>query len=121
MRLKRIQRKRIKGFKLPPNTICVNRPLKFGNPFKIVFEKNKWSGYSGWAVYEGEILRRGYYPWKKEAAEAAVEEFSEYIREWRYLNSPTDKLEELRGKNLACFCPLNQPCHADILLELANK
>ena|ERR1035437_7044 len=27
---------------------------------------------------------------------------------------------ELRGKDLACFCPLDQPCHADVLLELAN-
>ena len=29
--------------------------------------------------------------------------------------------EELRGKNLACWCPLGSPCHADVLLELANK
>lgn len=29
--------------------------------------------------------------------------------------------EELRGKNLACWCPLDQPCHADVLLELANN
>lgn len=28
---------------------------------------------------------------------------------------------ELRGKNLACWCPLDQPCHADVLLELANE
>ena len=27
---------------------------------------------------------------------------------------------ELGGKNLACWCPLDQPCHADVLLELAN-
>jgi hypothetical protein len=27
---------------------------------------------------------------------------------------------ELRGKSLACWCPLDQPCHADVLLELAN-
>lgn len=27
---------------------------------------------------------------------------------------------ELRGKNLACWCALDQPCHADVLLELAN-
>jgi hypothetical protein len=27
---------------------------------------------------------------------------------------------ELGGKNLACWCPLNQQCHADVLLELAN-
>lgn len=30
-------------------------------------------------------------------------------------------LLELRGKNLACWCKLNQPCHADVLLEIANK
>jgi hypothetical protein len=30
-------------------------------------------------------------------------------------------LPELRGKNLACFCRLDQPCHADVLLELANR
>jgi hypothetical protein len=27
----------------------------------------------------------------------------------------------LRGKNLACWCPLDQPCHADVLLEIANR
>ena len=30
-------------------------------------------------------------------------------------------LAPLRGKNLACWCPLDQPCHADVLLELANE
>ena len=30
-------------------------------------------------------------------------------------------LAPLRGKNLACFCPLDQPCHADVLLEMANE
>ena len=29
--------------------------------------------------------------------------------------------KDLRGKNLACFCPLDKPCHADVLLEIANK
>jgi hypothetical protein len=28
---------------------------------------------------------------------------------------------ELRGKNLACWCPLNELCHADILLDFANR
>ena len=31
------------------------------------------------------------------------------------------ELPELRGKNLACFCPLDRPCHADVLLEMANR
>lgn len=30
------------------------------------------------------------------------------------------KLLQLRGKNLACWCPIGAPCHADVLLELAN-
>ena len=29
-------------------------------------------------------------------------------------------VSELRGKNLACYCGLEQACHADVLLELAN-
>ena len=33
----------------------------------------------------------------------------------------TDRIAELRGKDLACFCPLDKPCHADVLLEIANK
>lgn len=32
-----------------------------------------------------------------------------------------DGIEELRGKDLACYCPLDQPCHADVLLEWANS
>jgi hypothetical protein len=28
---------------------------------------------------------------------------------------------DLAGKDLACWCPLGQPCHADVLLELANS
>jgi hypothetical protein len=29
-------------------------------------------------------------------------------------------LDELRGRDLACWCPLDEPCHADVLLEIAN-
>ncbi len=32
-----------------------------------------------------------------------------------------DDIERLRGRNLACWCPLDRPCHADVLLELANQ
>jgi hypothetical protein len=32
-----------------------------------------------------------------------------------------DELDELRGKDLMCWCPLDQPCHADVLLEIANE
>ncbi len=42
------------------------------------------------------------------------------FRVWA-INSLHTDLHELRGKNLACWCPLDQPCHADVLLELANS
>ena len=34
---------------------------------------------------------------------------------------PWSDVAELRGKDLACWCPLDQPCHADVLLEIANR
>lgn len=38
-----------------------------------------------------------------------------------YLAAANLDLEALKGKNLACWCPLDQPCHADVLLKLANR
>ncbi len=35
--------------------------------------------------------------------------------------APLMDVSPLRGKNLACWCALNQPCHADVLLDLANR
>lgn len=32
-----------------------------------------------------------------------------------------EDLAELRGKHLACWCPLSQPCHADVLLAISNQ
>ena len=39
----------------------------------------------------------------------------------RFMKVTADDIRaELAGKNLACRCPLDQPCHADILLEISN-
>lgn len=40
---------------------------------------------------------------------------------WLDFTKRIENMEELRGKDLACWCPLNQPCHADVLLEIANS
>jgi hypothetical protein len=48
--------------------------------------------------------------------------FREYWMRW-IEKAPEDLKQPfapLRGKDLACWCPLDQPCHADVLLELAN-
>ena len=45
--------------------------------------------------------------------------------ELRWCN-PLEKITELRGKDLMCWCPLEDedgnpiPCHAEVLLEIAN-
>jgi len=81
----RIQRKRTKGWRMPPDAVSVTRPGKWGNPFTV-------------AEY---------------GRECAIQKYREWVI--------GKDLSELRGKNLACYCPLDQPCHADVLLELANK
>ena len=94
----RIQRKRTRGWKMPPNTVYVGRGSKWGNPFTI-------------AEY---------------GRERAVANHALLMRE--FYDSPStlgidfrDALEGLAGKNLACWCKPGEACHADVLLELANR
>src|SRR5271166_4447220 len=98
---KRVQRKRTKGWKMPPNTVYVGRPTQYGNPCKV----GDWSiGFT-----------------ERQTAEAAVNIF----RTQATILHNRLAMEALRGKNLACWCPLVDkdgnpvPCHADVLLEIA--
>ena len=105
---KRIQRKRTKGWRVPANCVSVTRPGKFGNPFSVL--PNARPG----ARVGGAI---GYF------AVQTTEDAIECYREAEILRLADEPhfLDELRGKDLACFCKLDEPCHADVLLELANK
>ena len=94
---------------MPPNTVSVARPSRFGNPFRV--------GRLVDAFGNDEDVRAI----TRVSAATAVALF----RDWLVANSfgrsvAAAAREELRGKNLACFCPLDQPCHADVLLEVAN-
>ena len=112
--MKRVQRKRVKGYKLPENTRCVNRGTKWGNPFKVLFESGQWVVKDKDGNYYGRS-----YAEKEAAAQKAVKCYSQWIDgqiEMKRLD-----LSELKGKNLACFCSLSSPCHADYLLKLLNQ
>lgn len=100
----RIQRKRVKGWKMPPNTVSVTRPGKWSNPFKVddlflpedaveMFE-NMMNDLSSYKVTD------------------------EIYNHFRYMR---DRIKDLQGKNLACFCAIGKPCHADVLLKIANQ
>lgn len=93
---KRVQRSRLPGSRLPDGVVYVGRPTRWGNPF--------WVGsWRSTKPEDGHV----------ETVEEAVELFRRRIAPWL-------PVQELRGRDLACWCPPDRPCHADVLLELAN-
>jgi len=112
----RIQRRSDRGFKLPPNTVCVTRGTKWGNPFAVV-------GHDGVFAVLGEVRGEAYcfgpFIDRADAANQAVELFDEKIL--ANIDGVAEAIADLRGKNLACFCPIGQPCHADLLLEICSE
>lgn len=97
----RIQRRRGEAF--PPNTKSVKRPTKWGNPFKDGVTKND-------TPEEAAAKRAG-----------AVAQFAQWLECTPEGHKVRDAApRELRGFNLACACPLDGPCHGEILLRIAN-
>ena len=96
----RIQRSRAKGWRMPEGAVYVGRPTVWQNPY----------GIPGTKAMITEATRDDCVRAHREmvAGEcAALGRIPSYIR-------------QLRGKNLACWCKLDQPCHADTLLRIAN-
>jgi hypothetical protein len=98
---KRIQLSRRKGWRMPPNTVSVARPGRWGNDFRVGEPAEYYTGHTR-PLTQAE----------------AVEQFR--IHAEAHQSVYPDYYADLRGKNLACWCPLDKPCHADVLLELAN-
>lgn len=107
----RIQRKRTKGWQMPAGAVYVGRPSKWGNPYKVHMPRG------GRYKRDGRIVER------RRRELQILEFFAGYLRAGKVEPFATMKrdLEELRGKNLVCWCDLDQPCHADILLRFANQ
>lgn len=121
---KRIQRKRTKGWKMPEGAVYVGRPTRWGNPFKFSAASCDCGTTNGlcWNV-----------AYRCHSAEAAVTFFRKDLQGLKKVAIRA----ELRGKDLACWCPLCEkhkdgkplneacndcaPCHVDVLLEIANS
>lgn len=105
---------------MPPNTVSVTRPGDWGNPFKVGqwYRRGDPDGRGPFRMTYTQSLigEQPSYTQIKTAAEAV--DWYRWYRSVAPLSAHV--LELLRGKNLACWCPLDQPCHADILLEFAN-
>jgi hypothetical protein len=88
---RRIRFRRVKGWRLPADSVYVGRPSAWGNPYLMA----------------GEAQRQ-----------FVVDRFRDFAE--RMLRLDPAWLDPLRGKRLACACPLELPCHADVLIELTN-
>lgn len=114
----RIQRKRTKGWRMPEGAVYVGRPSKWGNHYTL--DRISASEYVVLRTDGSEIADSwGGFGF---AAQWAVDHFRADLL-WdfaTFADMREDYLWRLRGKDLACWCPLDQPCHADVLLEIAN-
>lgn len=108
---KRIQRKRTKGFRLG-SAVYVGRPTKWGNPF-FVGGYFRIDRFGSW-LHHYEGLDPSFT--LMETAEQCVDWYRRILK-----GKPSGFLAEIRGKDLACWCPTLSVWHADVLLELANK
>ena len=118
MKPQRIQLRRTKGWRMPPNTVKVARPTKWGNPFRVGQIARVWhrSAAHPHSLYLDTFRVVDASHAAALFARAMRGDPDWYPADWR----PPGHVTALRGKNLACFCPLDQPCHADVLLEIAN-
>lgn len=111
----RIQLKRTKGWRMPDNTVKVDRTSDFGNFYRIGEPMDR-KMIRRWGFSVREFRNPDFVC---PDAATAVARFAAVVG----LNGswPVAHIrEQLRGKNLACWCKPGEPCHADVLLEIAN-
>jgi Domain of unknown function (DUF4326) len=89
----RVQLRRTRGWRKPAGVVVVARPSRWGNPFRLGIDGDRATCVG---LYRRALL----------AGDLAF--------------TIDDVRRELAGRDLACWCPLDEPCHADILLEVAN-
>lgn len=129
---------------MPPNTVYVGRPTIWGNPWVVgrpgrvvaahtddgglrIIAQCEWNGGAPCGPITPDLAKEAY-EWVLAGVNIRDElpplspEFGrlmvDCLERWR--DRVETRLPELRGRDLACWCPLDRPCHADVLLELAN-
>jgi hypothetical protein len=137
---RRIQRRRAKGWRMPEGAIYVGRPTRWGNPYRYrthtgmvrvpALDGSPWE-------YEGRIKAEGmshpfchpdghftHHHVRYATMGELVTLYEAEVRgrsKWSRLPTVTEIRQALAGKDLACWCPTTSPCHADVLLRIANQ
>lgn len=116
----RIQLSRRKGWRMPAGAVNVARPSRWGNPFNA----KEFGQAEAVRLFRG-IVDGGWSPdlvaaFNDRTARQVYEARCEWLR--RIGGSPLERIRcELRGNHLACWCAPGLSCHADVLLEIANR
>ncbi len=114
---KRIKLERTEGWRKPDGVIVVTRPGKWGNPFTIE------------SAIEAGMIERHDDP--ADQRKFVTDVFADWLAsgpnsDWWFADGHerfvwmTANLATLKGKDLACWCPLEGYCHADVLIDYAN-
>lgn len=104
---KRIRLSRAKGWRMPDGAVKVDRSTKWGNPFVVGVDGTRAECVDLYAKLSAGYICLSAGPTVDEQRAAR--------------DSMKKAREELRGRDLACWCQLDAPCHADILLKIANR
>jgi hypothetical protein len=102
----RIRLSRAKGWRMPADTVKVDRSTPWGNPFITGEHGTRERCVELYRYLLGGLL----------CLSTGNGDEQQACR--KYVEA---HYKELRGKNLACWCPRDAACHADVLLELANR
>jgi hypothetical protein len=126
---KRIQRKRTKGWRMPEGAVYVGRPTRWGNPVRVSGGIRLGNRPTVGACVATQAVEHYRHLVVDRASFHATDNGGGF---WHVTANPVNDRgdqvptereirETLAGRDLACWCPLDQPCHADVLLELANR
>jgi hypothetical protein len=130
---KRIQMSRQHAWQTEPKAVIVARPHLYGNVFRVSSTKETRKSPRWWHV-SGPRDSWSYLPSLTVARDVATNEFRRWITtptlspyDFHWMTIERHQAiraalisGELRGRDIACWCPLNHPCHGDVILELAN-
>ena len=120
---------------MPENTVSVDRSTNWGNPFRVErLPTGNWAVVCDEEAELKKIINATCKQWYKDKYDASIDAVRCYtnwlmpymhvsgtVQEfYRSLHSVEEIIKELKGVNLACWCPEDQPCHADLLLSIAN-
>ena len=112
---------------MPGGAVYVGRPTRWGNPY---WHMQRFHGLTAALAFYRETAQGAWNPrlldlyrYSSASDDITYSTHTAWVKRFLDANeTPLDAMRyELRGRDLACWCRLDQPCHADILLELANS